>query len=161
MDDYLNSFLILASDARYMDPRTLVVKFRCGLKLNVQSQIATMPFRRPTDTDLEAWYAAARRIDQARLANEAFQFMLCSYSTNPFLCTSLSSSSSTRRSAKTLSASTYTIQRNTHGHRCSPENTLFTSVRLLSVQRGQPSCEGLPLLFGRLKVSHRAKRGIS
>jgi len=161
VDDYLNSFLILALDARYMDPRTLVVKFRCGLKLNVQSQIATMPFRRPTDTDLEAWYAAARRIDQARLANEAFQSMLCSYSTNLFLCTSLSSSSSTYRSAKTLSASTYTIQRNTHGHRCSPENTLFTSVRLLSVQRGQPSCEGLPLLFGRLKVNHRAKRGIS
>jgi len=44
VDDYLDSFLILASDARYMDPRTLVVKFRHGLKLNVQSQIATMPF---------------------------------------------------------------------------------------------------------------------
>jgi len=39
VDDYLDSFLILASD-----PRTLVVKFRRGLKLNVQSQIATMPF---------------------------------------------------------------------------------------------------------------------
>ena len=35
VDDYLDSFLILASDARYTDPRTLVVKFRCGLKLNV------------------------------------------------------------------------------------------------------------------------------
>ena len=45
VDDYLDSFLILASDARYMDPRTLVVKFHCGLKLNVQSQIVTMPFR--------------------------------------------------------------------------------------------------------------------
>jgi len=44
VDDYLDSFLILASDARYTDPRTLVVKFRHGLKLNVQSQIATMPF---------------------------------------------------------------------------------------------------------------------
>jgi len=44
VDDYLDSFLILASDAGYMDPRTLVVKFRRGLKLNVQSQIATMPF---------------------------------------------------------------------------------------------------------------------
>jgi len=48
VNDYLDSFLILASDAGYMDPRTLVVKFCCGLKLNVQSQIATMPFgRRP------------------------------------------------------------------------------------------------------------------
>ena len=76
MNDYLDSFLILASDARYTDPRTLVVKFRCGLKLNIQSQIATMPFGQPADTDPEAWYAAAWRIDQARLANKAFQSIL-------------------------------------------------------------------------------------
>jgi len=76
VDNYLDSFLILASDTRYMDPQTLVVKFRRGLKLNVQSQIATMPFGRPADTDPEAWYAAAQRIDQAWLANEAFQSML-------------------------------------------------------------------------------------
>jgi len=44
VDDYLDSFLILASDARYTDPWTLVVKFCRRLKLNVQSQIATMPF---------------------------------------------------------------------------------------------------------------------
>jgi len=78
VDDYLDSFLILASDAGYTDPQTLVVKFHRGLKLNVQSQIATMPFGRPTDTDLQAWYAAARRIDQAQLANEAFQSTLWS-----------------------------------------------------------------------------------
>jgi len=76
VDDYLDSFLILASDARYTDPRTLVVKFRCRLKLNVQSQIATMPFGRPADTDPEAWYTAAQRIDQAQLANEMFQSTL-------------------------------------------------------------------------------------
>jgi len=46
VDDYLDSFLILASDARYTDPQTLVVKFRRRLKLNIQSQIATMPFVR-------------------------------------------------------------------------------------------------------------------
>jgi len=63
VDDYLDSFLILASDTGYMDPQTLVVKFRRRLKLNVQSQIATIPFRRPADTDLEAWYAAVWRID--------------------------------------------------------------------------------------------------
>jgi len=63
VSDYLKSFLILTLDARYIDPRTLVVKFRRGLKLNIQSQIATMPFRRPVDTNLEAWYAAAQRID--------------------------------------------------------------------------------------------------
>ena len=76
MDNYLNSFLILASDARYTDPWTLVVKFCHGLKLNVQSQIATMSFRRPANTDLEAWYIAAQRINQVQLANEAFQSML-------------------------------------------------------------------------------------
>jgi len=83
VDDYLDSFRILASDARYTDPRTLVVKFRRGLKLNVQSQIATMPFGRPADTDPEAWYAAAWRIDQVRLANEAFQSMLRSATVTP------------------------------------------------------------------------------
>ena len=76
VDDYLDSFLTLVSDAGYTDPRTLVVKFRQGLRLNIQSQIATMPFRRPIDTDLEAWYAAAQRINQARLANKAFQSTL-------------------------------------------------------------------------------------
>ena len=35
VDDYLDSFLILASDIRYTDPQTLVVKFHYGLKLNV------------------------------------------------------------------------------------------------------------------------------
>ena len=78
MDNYLDSFLILALDARYTDPQTLVVKFHRRLKLNVQSQIATIPFGRPVDTDLEAWYAAARRIDQVQLANKVFQSTLWS-----------------------------------------------------------------------------------
>jgi len=42
-----------------------------------------MPFGRPADTDPEAWYAAARRIDQAWLANEAFQFTLQSMTVTP------------------------------------------------------------------------------
>jgi len=49
VDDYLDSFLILTSDARYTDPWTLVVKFCWGLKLNIQSQIATMPFCHMTE----------------------------------------------------------------------------------------------------------------
>ena len=53
IDNYLDSFLILTSDTGYTDPQTLVVKFRCRLKLNIQSQIATMPFRWPADTNLE------------------------------------------------------------------------------------------------------------
>jgi len=83
VDDYLDSFLTLVSDAGYTDPWTLVVKFHWGLRTNIQSQIATMPFGRPADTDLEAWYAAARRIDQARLTNEAFQSTLRSTTTAP------------------------------------------------------------------------------
>ena len=73
VDDYLDSFQALVSDAGYTDPRTLVVKFRRGLRVGIQSQIATMPYGRPADTDPDAWYKAAWRIDQARLANEAFQ----------------------------------------------------------------------------------------
>jgi len=83
VDDYLDSFLTLVSDAGYTDPWTLVVKFRRGLKSNIQGQIATMPFGRPADTNLEAWYAAARRIDQAQLTNEAFQSTLRSTTTVP------------------------------------------------------------------------------
>jgi len=44
VDDYLDSFLTLVSDAGYTDPQTLVVKFRRGLRTNIQGQIATMPF---------------------------------------------------------------------------------------------------------------------
>jgi len=83
VDDYLDSFLTLVSNTSYIDPWTLVVKFRQGLKLNVQSQIATMLFGRPTDTNPEAWYAVAWRINQAQLANEAFQFMLCLMTSTP------------------------------------------------------------------------------
>ena len=45
VDNYLDSFLILALNTGYTDPWTLVVKFCRGLKLNIQSQITTMPFR--------------------------------------------------------------------------------------------------------------------
>jgi len=73
VDDYLDSFQALVSNAGYMDPRTLVVKFQQGLRLGIQNQIATMPYGRLADTDPDAWYKAAWRIDQERLANEAFQ----------------------------------------------------------------------------------------
>jgi len=73
VDDYLDSFKALVSDAGYIDPWTLVVKFRRGLQLGIQNQITIMPYGRLADTDSDAWYTAARRIDQACLANEAFQ----------------------------------------------------------------------------------------
>jgi len=37
VDDYLDTFLTLVSDAGYTDPRTLVVKFCRGLKTSIQS----------------------------------------------------------------------------------------------------------------------------
>ena len=77
-NDYLDSFQTLVSDAGYMDPQTLVVKFWCGLRLGIQNQIATMPYGRLADTDPNTWYRAAWRIDQVHLANEAFQSVLCS-----------------------------------------------------------------------------------
>jgi len=73
VDNYLDNFQALVSDAGYMDPWTLVVKFHRGLRLGIQNQIATMPYGRLADTDPDAWYRAAWRIDQACLANEAFQ----------------------------------------------------------------------------------------
>jgi len=72
VDNYLDNFQALVSDAGYTDPQTLVVKFRRDLRLGIQNQIATMPYGRPADTNPNAWYKAAWRIDQACLANEAF-----------------------------------------------------------------------------------------
>jgi len=54
VDDYLDNFQVLVSDAGYTDPRTLVVKFRQGLWLGIQNQIATMPYGRPADNDPDA-----------------------------------------------------------------------------------------------------------
>jgi len=73
VDDYLDNFQALVSDAGYTDPWTLVVKFWRGLRLGIQNQIATMSYGRPADTDPDAWYRAAQRIDQVHLTNEAFQ----------------------------------------------------------------------------------------
>jgi len=73
VNDYLDSFQALVSNAGYIDPQTLVVKFQQGLRLDIQNQIATMPYRRPADTDPDMWYRAAQRIDQACLTNKAFQ----------------------------------------------------------------------------------------
>jgi len=73
VDDYLDSFQALVSNAGYTDPWTLVVKFRQGLRLGIQNQIATMPYGRLADTDPDVWYKAVWRIDQVCLTNEAFQ----------------------------------------------------------------------------------------
>jgi len=76
VDNYLDNFQALVSDAGYTDPRILVVKFQRGLRIGIQNQITTMPYGRPANTDPDAWYRAAWRIDQACLANKAFQSVL-------------------------------------------------------------------------------------
>jgi hypothetical protein len=73
VDDYLDEFRNLIADSGYSDPKVIVVKFRRGLNPSIQNAIATMVTGRPVDIDYEGWYNAARRIDQARAANEAFQ----------------------------------------------------------------------------------------
>ena len=75
VDDYLNNFQALVSNAGYMDLQTLVVKFRRGLQLGIQNQIATMSYRQPADNDPDMWYRAAQRINQVCLTNKAFQSM--------------------------------------------------------------------------------------
>ena len=44
VDNYLDEFLELVSEAGYTDPRTIVVKFRKGLDPQIQNSIATMPY---------------------------------------------------------------------------------------------------------------------
>jgi len=51
VDDYLDNFQALVSNAGYTDPWTLVVKFQQGLWLGIQNQIATMPYGQPADNN--------------------------------------------------------------------------------------------------------------
>ena len=51
VDDYLDNFQALVSNTGYTDLGTLVVKFWWELQMNIQSQITTMSYRRPADTN--------------------------------------------------------------------------------------------------------------
>ena len=84
--------------------------------------------------------------------------MLCPFSVYLSLDALSFSACSAPHSAK--APSTYIVQRNTYGHECSLENMLFTFTWVLSVQRGQSSCKGLPPLFGYPKVNCRTEEGI-
>ena len=72
LDEYLDEFQDLTTEAGYTDPKTIVVKFRRGLNPPVQNAVATMAAGRPSDSDPQAWYDAARVVEQNRAANEAF-----------------------------------------------------------------------------------------
>ena len=64
MDEYLDEFQDLITEASYSDPKTIVVKFHQGLDTQIQNAIATMPSGRPSDMVPMDWYTAARTIDQ-------------------------------------------------------------------------------------------------
>jgi len=72
VDDYLDKFLDLISDSGYTDPKTIVVKFRRGLRRDISTALASMATGRPADNDPEEWFQLAVQMDQNRAADEAF-----------------------------------------------------------------------------------------
>ena len=73
VEEYIDEFEELVDQAGYTDDLAIVMKFRRGLDEAIQNKIAEAGFGRPEDDQPEAWYAAARRLDLNRLANEAFR----------------------------------------------------------------------------------------
>jgi len=71
VDDYLDQFKDLIEDSSYSDPKMIVVKFHRGLDRQISTALAGMTYGRPADTDPEAWFCLAIRMDQNR-ADEAF-----------------------------------------------------------------------------------------
>jgi uncharacterized coiled-coil protein SlyX len=72
VEAYVDEFESLIDISGYTDELAIVVKFRRGLNPNIQDKIAESGQDRPADNNPDGWYAAARRFDQNRLANEAF-----------------------------------------------------------------------------------------
>jgi len=72
VDDYLDQFCDLIYDSRYSDPKTVVVKFHRGLDRRISTALAGMAYGRPLDTNSEAWFCLAVRMDQNCATDEAF-----------------------------------------------------------------------------------------
>ena len=71
-NDYLDQFWDLIYNSSYTDQKTVVVKFRRGLNRQISMAFAGMTYGRPSDTDPEAWFRLAVRMDQNHVADEAF-----------------------------------------------------------------------------------------
>jgi hypothetical protein len=82
VDEYVDTFSTLISEAGYYDGRPTVMKFRRGLDKTIQDKVAEMGRDRPEDDDVDGWYAAARMFDENRAANIAFH--ATSTTTNSF-----------------------------------------------------------------------------
>jgi len=72
VDNHLNQFRDLIYDSRYTDLKTVVVKFCQGLNRRISTALAGMTYRRPSDTDPEAWFCLTVQMDQNRAADEVF-----------------------------------------------------------------------------------------
>ena len=72
LDAYIDEFMELVIRSGYVDPSAIVLKFRRGLDPLLQDKIAESDSK-PNDEDVKGWYAAARRLDRNRTANEAFR----------------------------------------------------------------------------------------
>jgi len=72
VDNYLDQFRDLIYDSGYTDPKTVVVKFRRGLDCRISMALAGITYGRPSDTDLEAWFCLAVRMDQNCTADKVF-----------------------------------------------------------------------------------------
>ena len=86
VNNYLDEFLDLIMEVGYMDLKITVVKFRKGLDPQIQNTIATMAYGRPSDSIPDAWYKAAKNVDQNWAANKAFK--LASHTPIPACMTS-------------------------------------------------------------------------
>lgn len=72
VDDYVDDFKDLIAQAGYKEGLAIVVKFRRGLRRDIQDQIAQMTAGRPSDDHPEEWYQAAITSDENRMANALF-----------------------------------------------------------------------------------------
>jgi Zinc knuckle./Retroviral aspartyl protease. len=72
VDEYVDDFKELIDQAGYKEGLAIVVKFRRGLQREIQDQIAHLAIGRPGDDDPEAWFDAAIRSDENRIANSLF-----------------------------------------------------------------------------------------
>lgn len=72
VDDYIDEFTDLIDLAGYKEGMAIVMKFRKGLQVEIQDQIAQLPYGRPADSDPQGWYAAAFKCAENRQANTIF-----------------------------------------------------------------------------------------
>jgi hypothetical protein len=74
VEAYIDEFKDLVDLSGYMDPITIMLKFRHGLNPMTQDRIAESGMDRPQDRDFDSLFKAARRLDLNCLANEAFHY---------------------------------------------------------------------------------------